>query len=431
MKNNKIIKAIFLLAFVFLGANNVSALGPATVDLGSAGNFVVISKTAISTTGTTSLTGDIGISPAAATYMTGFSQTMNISNRYSTSTYVTGKMYASDYTAPTPSYMSTAVSDMETAYVDAMGRTLPVLNFNGGNLGSQSLAPDLYKFTTGVTIPTTLTLTGGPSDVYIFQIDGNLDISSGVSIILSGGALPENIFWAVAGTTTLNTTSIFKGIVLAGPGTSTIAMNTGATLQGRLLGQKNISLDANIINGVLAGADPSLTVTKIVINDNGKTKSISDFPLFVGAISVFSGVANSFASGDYVISETTNSDYAQSFSGDCDSSGNLTIYPGVNASCTITNDDIATASHSSSGGSGTVYGCKDPTATNYNYFSASKPSLCVYGDTDVTGTKVVVINTVVSETIPKLPKTGFSPQVKWYEYILNFIYGINLPFSQN
>jgi hypothetical protein len=424
MKNNKIIKAIFLLTFAFVGTNSAYALGPAAVDLGSAGNFIIMSKTAISTTGATAITGDIGISPAAASYMTGFSQTMNSSNKYSTSTYVTGKIYASDYTSPTPSYMTTAVSDMEAAYVDAMGRTLPTLNFNAGNLGSQSLAPDLYKFTTGVTIPTNLTLTGGPSDVYIFQIDGNLDISSGISIILSGGALPENIFWAVAGTTTLNTTSIFKGVVLAGPGTSTIAMNTGATLQGRLLGQKNISLDANIINGVSAAADPFLTITKVVINNNGRSNSVSDFPLFVGATSVISGAANSFASGDYLISETINSNYSQSFSGDCDSTGNITIYPGINASCTITNDDIAAVSHS---GGGIVYGCKDPAATNYSYFVASKPSLCIYGDTPSISEKQVVASVI----IPKLPKTGFAPQEKWYESILNFFYGINLSFPLN
>jgi len=416
MKKNKLIKAIFLLAFAFLGANSVSALGPAAVNLGSAGNFIIMSKTAISTTGATAITGDIGVSPAAATYMTGFSQTMNSSNKYSTSTYVTGKIYAADYTAPTPSYMSTAVSAMEAAYVDAAGRALPILNFNAGNLGSQSLAPGLYKFTTGVTIPATLTLTGGPSDVYIFQIAGDLDLSSGVSVILSGGALPENIFWAVAGTTTLNTTSTFEGVILAGPGTSTIAMKTGSTLHGRALGQKNISLDAAVVNGVTVAVDPLLTVTKVVINDNGRSNNVSDFPLFVGATSVISGAANSFSPGDYVISETTNSNYTQSFSGDCDSSGNITIYPGINTACTITNDDIAEISHIS-GGSSLTYGCKDPTATNYNYFVASKPSLCVYGDTNSVLEKPVVASIIV----PKLPKTGFSPQVKWYESLLSNI----------
>ena len=422
--NKKIIGSLALLVFCFMGTISASAAGPATVNLGSAGNFTVLSKSAISTTGTTSITGDIGVSPAAATYMTGFSQTMNSSNKYATSIYVTGKMYAANYAVPTPSYMTTAVSDMQTAYVDAIGRSLPdSTNFNSGNLGSQSLVPGLYKFTTGVTIPTNLTLTGGPNDIYIFQIDGNLDISSATSIILSGNASPSNIFWAVAGTTTLNTTSTFEGIILAGPGTSTIAMNNGATLHGRALGQKDITLDANTINGVTGALNSHLTVTKIVINNNGGTSIVSDFPLFVGATLVSSGTVNTFTPGDYVITETTNSKYAQSFSGDCNSSGNITLYPGLDMVCTITNDDIAQPSRSSGGGS-TTYGCKDPTATNYNVFSSSQPSLCLYGPSAM-ATKITPIISPVVVTmpviIPKLPKTGFPPQEKWYESILNSI----------
>jgi len=422
---NKIIK-VFVFSFVLsvLGASYVYAAGPAVVNLGTAGNFIVMSKTAISTTGATAITGDIGVSPAAATFMTGFSQTMNVSNKYSTSTYVTGKMYAADYAVPTPAYMSTAVSDMQAAYVDAAGRALPdSTNFNAGNLGSQSLVPGLYKFTTGVTIPANLTLTGGPSDVYIFQIAGNLDISSATSILLPGGALPSNIFWAVAGTTTLNTTSVFQGIILAGPGTSTVAMNTGSTLHGRILGQKNVSLDAAIINGVAGGVNPHITVTKVVINDNGRSNVVSDFPLFVGGTLVSSGVSNSFVPGDYVISETSNPNYTSSFSGDCDANGNITLYAGIDMSCTITNNDTAIPSSGGSTGGGTTYGCKDPSATNYNAFSSSNPALCMYGGSATTTTvnpvtTVTTTTTTTPVTIPKLPKTGFSPET-WYGFLLN------------
>jgi len=417
--NKKIIGVLVLFMFCLIGSNTVLAAGPATVNLRSAGNFILLSKTAISTTGTTAITGDIGVSPAAATYITGFSPTMNSSNKYSTSIYVTGKIYAANYAVPTPSYMTTAVSDMQTAYVDATGRALPdFTNLYSGNLGSQSLVPGLYKFTTGVTIPTDLTLTGGPSDVYIFQIDGNLSIASATKILLPNGALSSNIFWAVAGTTTLNTTSTFEGIILAGPATSTIAMNNGATLHGKALGQKDITLDANIISGVVSVVNPHLTVTKVVVNNNSGTNVVSDFPLFVGATSVISGVSNSFPAGDYVITETTNSGYNQSFSGDCDTNGNITLYSGIDMTCTITNDDIAEVSHSSGGG--TTYGCKDPTATNYNAFVSSNPSLCVYANT----VKAVVTTPVVAQTpviIPKLPKTGFPPQEKWYESLLNNI----------
>ena len=291
-----------------------------------------------------------------------------------------------------------------------------------------TITPGLYKWTTGVTIPTNVTLSGGASDIWIFQIDGNLDISSAKSVLLSGGALPENIFWAVAGTTTLNTTSTFEGTILAGPGTSTISMKNGAVLHGRALGQKDITLIANTINGVAGVANPHLTVTKVVINNNGRTNVVSDFPLFVGATSVISGASNIFAQGNYVITETTNSNYTQSFSGDCDSSGNITLYPNVSMSCIVTNDDIAQSGQSSGGG--ISYGCKDPNATNYNYFAASNPSLCVYNNTLVSGNSSTVTSVVTTPTattpvtqilVPKLPKTGFPPQEKWYEFLINNI----------
>ncbi len=424
-KFNKV--SIIVLAVMFtlglVGTVSVFAFAsPATVDLGTAANFTILSKTAVSTTGATSVTGDVGVSPAAAVFLTGFSQTMDASNKFSTSTYVTGKLYAADYTAPTPSYTGTAVVDMEAAYVDAMGRALPdATNFNAGNLGGQNLAPGLYKWTTGVTIPTNLTLTAvAASDVWIFQIDGNLDIASATSVILAGGALPSNIFWAVAGTTTLNTTSIFEGNILAGPGTSTIAMLNGATLHGKALGQKDVTLINNTISST-GGATPLLTVTKVVVNDDGENNVIADFPLFVGALPVTSGASNSFATGTYAVTETTNSNYVRAFSGDCDINGNITLFPGDNATCIITNDDIHRSSGSSGGG--TVYGCKDPTATNYNFFSSSKPSLCTYAsDTAVvTSAPVVVVQTpVVTPTpvvaIPKLPKTGFPDRNSspWY-----------------
>ncbi len=413
--NHKVLALLAILSVSgFFGALNTFAYAsPAIVNLGSAGNFSILSKTAVSTTGATSITGDIGISPAAATFMTGFSPTMDASNKFSTSTYVVGKLYASDYTAPTPAYLTTAVSAMEAAYVDAMGRALPdATNFNAGNLGGQNLAPGLYKWTTGVTIPTNLTLTAvSASDVWIFQIDGNLDISSATSVLLAGGASSANIFWAVAGTTTLNTTSVFEGNILGGPGTSTIAMLNGAVLHGKALGQKDVTLINNTISSS-GGTSPNLTVTKVVINDNGRNKIISDFPLFVGATSVTSGVSNIFASGTYTVTETTNPNYTQAFSGDCSSNGTITLFPGDNLTCTITNDDIAV---SSSGGGGTVYGCKDPAATNYNYFSSSRPSLCRYASSNNTVTPTPVV------TVPKLPKTGFPPKngSPWYAVLFS------------
>src|SRR5665648_113647 len=217
----------------------------APVDLGSAGSFVILTKSGISTTGTTSITGDIGVSPYAATSITGFDLTMDGSGTFSTSALVIGKVYAADYAPPTPTNLGIAVLDIGAAYTDAAGRTNPTATELGdGNIGGMTLAPGLYKWSTGVTIPTDVTLSGGKNAVWIFQIAGTLDISSATSVILRGAAQAKNIFWQVAGVVTLGTTSEFKGNILA---KTNIAMNTDATLNGRALAQTAVTLIANTI----------------------------------------------------------------------------------------------------------------------------------------------------------------------------------------
>uniref|UniRef100_UPI00402B05E8 DUF3494 domain-containing protein n=1 Tax=Candidatus Cryosericum odellii TaxID=2290917 RepID=UPI00402B05E8 len=220
---------------------------PAAVNLGTAGNFVILAKSGISTTGTTHVTGDIGVSPITATGMTGFGLTMDSSNTFATSALVTGKAYAADYTPPTPANMSTAVSDMETAYTAAAGVTAPapVVELGAGNIGGMTLAPGVYKWSTGVTIPTDVTLAGGANDVWIFQIAQTLDLSNGIHVNLSGGAQAANIFWQVAGQTTLGTTSVFNGNILD---QTAIVLNTGATLNGRALAQTAVTLDASTVS---------------------------------------------------------------------------------------------------------------------------------------------------------------------------------------
>src|SRR5450759_2208721 len=94
----------------------------APVDLGSAGSFVILAETGISTTTDTTIVGDIGVSPIAATGITGFGLIMDRSGQFSTSTLGVGNVYAADYAVPTPATMTTAVGDRETAYTDAAGR---------------------------------------------------------------------------------------------------------------------------------------------------------------------------------------------------------------------------------------------------------------------------------------------------------------------
>ena len=158
---------------------------------------------------------------------------------------MTGRVYAADYAVPTPAILTQAVSNMQTAYNDAAGRTLPDhTELGAGNIGGMVLRPGLYKWSSAVTSPTNDYLSGGPNDVWIFQIAQTLGISPGKQVILINGARAKNIFWQVAGQTTLGTTSKFNGILLD---QTAIVIQTGASLNGRALAQTAVTLDANSV----------------------------------------------------------------------------------------------------------------------------------------------------------------------------------------
>lgn len=218
--------------------------GPAPVNLGTAGNYVILAKSAISTTGVTAVTGDLGLSPAAASGITGFSLVLDGTGTFSTSPEVTGKVFAADYAVPTPANLTTAVGDMQTAYTDAAGRAPDYTELGAGNIGGLNLGPATYKWSSAVLIPTSVTLTGGANDVWIFQVAQGLTVSSGVQIILAGGALPQNVYWQTFAAADFGTTSQFKGVVLS---QTSIVMKTGATMNGRMLAQTNVSLDASTV----------------------------------------------------------------------------------------------------------------------------------------------------------------------------------------
>jgi len=217
--------------------------GLAVVGLGAAANYVILAKTAINNNPTSAITGDLGLSPAATSYITGLSITN--ATGYATSAQVTGNIYAADMASPTPINLTTAVNDMTTAYNDAAGRTSPDFSELGtGNIGGKTLTEGLYKWSNTVTVPTNIIISGSSTDVWIFQIAGNLTVSSGVKITLSGGAQAKNIFWQVAGTVSVGTTAQFKGVVLSMTG---ISLASGAKFTGRALAQTAVILDGNIV----------------------------------------------------------------------------------------------------------------------------------------------------------------------------------------
>ncbi|MDO8725985.1 MAG: ice-binding family protein, partial [Candidatus Methanoperedens sp.] len=157
--------------------------------------------------------------------------------------------------------MTAAISDMETAYTDAAGRTNPTdTELYAGDITGKTITPGLYKWGTGVLISAGgVTLSGGANDIWIFQIAQDLTVDNGAIVTLSGGAQAKNIFWQVAGQTTLGTTANFKGIILS---KTLISMNTGATLNGRALAQTAVTLDANAITAPSSSVSPTPTATK-------------------------------------------------------------------------------------------------------------------------------------------------------------------------
>jgi hypothetical protein len=214
-------------------------LYPHPVNLGVAGKFVILSQSGITDVPSSAITGNIGSSP-----ITGAAILVTCAE-------VTGTIYTVDAAGPlpcrviSPTMLTTAVGDMQTAYTDAAGRSNPnFLNLGAGEIGGLTLTRGLYTWTSAVTIPTNITISGGPDDVWIFQVAGTLNVSSAVNITLSGGAQANNIFWQASGAVTLGTTSHFEGNILSQTG---INLQTGASINGRLLAQTAVTLQMNAV----------------------------------------------------------------------------------------------------------------------------------------------------------------------------------------
>ena len=216
----------------------------AAVNLGTAGGYAILAKSGVSTVPKSAVTGNIGVSPAAASYITGFGLTADSTNVFSTSTQVTGQVFASDYAAPTPSNLTTAIGDMQLAFTDAAGRAASVTELGAGNIGGMTITRGVYAWGTGVLVPKDVTLSGTSGDVWVFQIAQDLTVTSGTKIVLAGGALAKNVTWEVAGAVSLGTTSHLEGVVLS---QTSITLQTGASINGRLLAQTAVSLDSSTV----------------------------------------------------------------------------------------------------------------------------------------------------------------------------------------
>jgi hypothetical protein len=201
----------------------------ASVPLLTASNYAVLGGSAITSTGATTITGDLGLSPG--TSIGGFPPGI-----------LTGTQFINTGTS------AQAKLDLTAAYNDAAGRTSTDIVTLSGNIGGLTLTPGLYKSTSTLSISSgdlTFDAKGNSGAVFIIQIASSLTTTSGRQVILSGGASASNIFWQVGSSATFGTTSVFKGTVMA---MQSITFNTGATLDGRALARTGgITMAGNAI----------------------------------------------------------------------------------------------------------------------------------------------------------------------------------------
>src|SRR5213075_500373 len=206
--------------------------------LGAASTFAILAASTVTSTGATTVNGDLGLSPGTA--VTGFPPGA-----------VNGTVHVADAAA------AQAQFDLTAAYNDAAGRTAGAITI-AGNLGGQTLTPGLYKSTSSLEISAgdlTLDAQGDTNAVFIFQIASTLTTTVGRQVILSGGARAANVVWQVGSSATLGTGSVFKGSILA---MASITVTTGATVEGRLLARTAaVTLDSNVV-GLAIPADTTV-----------------------------------------------------------------------------------------------------------------------------------------------------------------------------
>ncbi|HWY28125.1 MAG TPA: ice-binding family protein [Candidatus Sulfotelmatobacter sp.] len=204
-----------------------------SVNLNTAGNFAVLASSAVTSTGATTVTGDLGVSPGTA--ISGFTGVQ--SGGPGT---LSGTAHSADSAA------ATAQTDATNAYNAANALTGGTAK--NGDIGGQTLTCGLYTATSSISVGTadvTLDAQGNGNNVFIFQISSTLTTSPGRSIILTGGAQAKNIFWIVGSSATIDTTSKFQGTIIA---YASVTINQGATMTGRALARTGaVTMNADTI----------------------------------------------------------------------------------------------------------------------------------------------------------------------------------------
>jgi uncharacterized repeat protein (TIGR01451 family) len=300
-----------VIVVLVIGSIKPSAtLAATTPSLGAAATYGILSSTYTNTSAST-VNGDVGFTTGPAVAPGG-----------------THTNYGS--AAP----YSTAGADQGSALTNLNNQPCTV-NFPAGAVViTGTYTPGVYCSTGAMNVSGTVTLNG--SGTYIFRAAGALNTAAGTIVTLAGGASACDVFWTPVATT-LGANTTFVGTVIDD---SAITAGANTNWVGRALSFASTVTTATTTITVPTCTAPALNVVKTVINDSGRNKVVSVFPLFVGGTPVTSGTTNTFAPGTYAVTETTDPNYAQTFSGDCDASGNVSLASGDNKFCIVTNDDV-------------------------------------------------------------------------------------------
>ena len=316
----------------------VTALAATSPSLGAASTLGVLSGTFTPATGTTAITGDLGYTTLSAGSYT-----------VTGSTFIGGGAGNATYVQ--------AETDANTALTSLNSQTCPAGN-NLGVIVDLSLVhgavytPGVYCTTGAMSIATGgITLSG--AGTYIFRSVGALTTVDNSNVVLANGASSCDVFWAPTAATTLGANTTFMGTLIDNQNAITVGANTAWIGRALSLQAGTVTTHTgDTINSICTVAastpvggtrrDSTINVVKVVVNDNGGTKTVADFPLFINGTQVTSGATTNFSvpGGTYTVTETSDSRYTRTFSGDCDVNGQVTLNPGDNRFCIVTNNDI-------------------------------------------------------------------------------------------
>lgn len=220
--------AAVLVAGLALGTAAPAHAAEAPVQLGTAESFAVLAGSTVTNTGSSVITGDLGVSPGSA--VTGFPP----------GTVTGGTIHVSDAVA------LQAQDNLTTGYNDAAGRSVTA-DLTGQDLGGLTLVSGVYGYSTSAQLTGTLTLDaeGDPDAVFIFQVGSTLTTASNANVSLINGASACNVFWQVGSSATLGTNTEFVGTIMA---LASATLTTGVNVQGRVLARNAaVTLDSNVI----------------------------------------------------------------------------------------------------------------------------------------------------------------------------------------